>query len=848
MANPRGQRHAWIHQVGLVAFNYGIQRRSKDAGDLGVRLCLVWDALKDTDPDGLAEEEIRELSEVISELESVSKCSIWPLESDLPQRVRQNIESFLGGSKKDRRTNLVTKTGRLLQKLQAQEGSVQLFADPPKQAWDEYPDHIKIKLLLALRNQSRCSQCLSGAGDRSSSRWHPTRLLLKQGLQKGQDIASFDIVVSSDPIDFWQDIGLRIPLQAKRALRFADENSSPPIDPLEPEAAGFCHLLSYRTFARICFDFKEKQFVRVQDGFALQQRPSPGVGLSLRVVLQQYVLEVKDKISLAYIITSAFWQFYDTQILRHKWTSDSISFMPEEVGHTPRLSNKAYISIRFESGRKETDEYLDMDFLVHRFPRILSFAIILLEVGLGRSLQLRQFDGPVAQLNSDFEVATQALVELRELSWANFSNKDVYIKVIENCLQSTHYGIQQAANAATDTATLSLSDLNSRRSVEIDQRRRIFYNKVVWPLKWLAETGFQGNHDKVTFFSERTGPEPPALPPPTPRDEELMPMPSFHAGTMIDPHRWLDHLKQINQHVHRTLRNAPASSKGIRVAILDTGYDPSAPFFQDRARLSRVKGWKDFISASEAPVDTFGHGTFMATMLIEAAPVAELYIARVAEDTDKLIRRPSEVADAIRWAAIEKGADIISMSFGFPGTNEQIAKAIDEVRTSRAGKIIFLASAGNFGPYQDDTFPASHPAVIAFRATTSLGTFLDTNPINGNATSIAFGTYGDDIPQKLREYRPQVCQPGTSAATAIASGITAMILAYVTVLPMLVTWEDRVGLLLRAWTAEGMQKLFHRMSDDMGNRKRFLNPIKFFLDRPTDLARYCAIYDCLQGK
>ena len=117
-----------------------------------------------------------------------------------------------GRLKEDRKTRLVIKTDRLLRKLQAYESPVQLFAKPPKQARGEYPEHIKKKLLLGLRRQSRCSQCLAGAGDQSSSRWHPTRLLLKNGLQQDQNSASFDIVVSSDPIDFWQDICLRLPL------------------------------------------------------------------------------------------------------------------------------------------------------------------------------------------------------------------------------------------------------------------------------------------------------------------------------------------------------------------------------------------------------------------------------------------------------------------------------------------------------------------------------------------------------------------------------------------------------------------------------------------------------------
>lgn len=75
MASLRVQRHEWIHQVGLVALYYGIQRRSRDAGDLGVRLCLVSKTLNDADPAVLVNEEIPELSELVLELESICKVS-----------------------------------------------------------------------------------------------------------------------------------------------------------------------------------------------------------------------------------------------------------------------------------------------------------------------------------------------------------------------------------------------------------------------------------------------------------------------------------------------------------------------------------------------------------------------------------------------------------------------------------------------------------------------------------------------------------------------------------------------------------------------------------------------------
>ena len=124
---------------------------------------------------------------------------------------------------------------------------------------------------------------------------------------------------------------------------------------------------------------------------------------------------------------------------------------------------------------------------------------------------------------------------------------------------------------------------------------------------------------------------------------------------------------------------------------------------------------------------------------------------------------------------------------------------------------------------------------------------MDTNPVNESDTSAMFGTYGDDIPLKFREYKPHVCQPGTSAATAIAAGITAVILAYVAILPIVVPLDDKAGVLERIRTTEGIQKVFRRMSQNMGGCKWFLNPLRFFQDSRTDAGRYCAIYDCMQA-
>ncbi|KAH6982561.1 peptidase S8/S53 domain-containing protein [Ilyonectria destructans] len=328
-----------------------------------------------------------------------------------------------------------------------------------------------------------------------------------------------------------------------------------------------------------------------------------------------------------------------------------------------------------------------------------------------------------------------------------------------------------------------------------------------------------------------------------------LPSVQFHGSQKIDPKRWLDDLKAINRAISPRLRKLPAGSKGVRVAILDTGYNPKAPLLADQARSRCFKGWKDFVSGSDAPVDTFGHGTFMVTLLVESAPISEVHVARVAENTNNLPQSSSRIAQGIRWAGLQQNADIISMSFGFPvhdeETYEKISEAIEEVQKERRRRIIFLASAGNSGVYDDETFPATHPSVISIRATDSLGAFMKTNPENKSESPMVFGAIGDDIPVHLQQFCPDVSLPGTSAATAIAAGIAAVMLAYVLVLPQMVKTEHGEGILKRLWTTEGMKMMFMKMSDDMGQRRRFLNLSKFFLNKRTPESRYFAIYDCL---
>ena len=195
------------------------------------------------------------------------------------------------------------------------------------------------------------------------------------------------------------------------------------------------------------------------------------------------------------------------------------------------------------------------------------------------------------------------------------------------------------------------------------------------------------------------------------------------------------------------------------------------------------------------------------------------------------------------------------MSFGLPSDDQGICEAIETVQRNRQKNIVFLVSAGNSSE-DDENFPARHPSVISVYATDCNGEFLKSNSASTINRATILGTYGDDIPDSIREEfnttYPIVCKPGSSVATAIMAGISATMLAYVTILPSLVSPEGVLAassehVLGRLRTTEGMAAVLERLAqDDRYNaRLKAVKLAQFWKNRPGDVQRYCAIFDAL---
>lgn len=155
----------------------------------------------------------------------------------------------------------------------------------------------------------------------------------------------------------------------------------------------------------------------------------------------------------------------------------------------------------------------------------------------------------------------------------------------------------------------------------------------------------------------------------------------------------------------------------IIIAILDTGVSPSHPDLR-----GRVLAGFDFVNNDDDPRDDDGHGTFTAGVAgaegdngIGVAGIC--WRCRILPV--KVLNRRGRGSDAaiaagIRFAA-DRGARIISMSFGGPDDSRVLREA---VAYALERDVLLVAASGN-GQAEGNlpNYPAAYPGVVAVSAT-----------------------------------------------------------------------------------------------------------------------------------
>ncbi len=193
-------------------------------------------------------------------------------------------------------------------------------------------------------------------------------------------------------------------------------------------------------------------------------------------------------------------------------------------------------------------------------------------------------------------------------------------------------------------------------------------------------------------------------------------------------------------------------SPDITVALLDSGIDIGHPDFyhSDPDSLRIVDGY-NFLNNTTDIDDTMGHGTLVAGILGAIANNNEgiagvdqqcmIMPLKVVNDSGTNID-PNDVAVAIQHA-ITHNADIISMSFGWPG---ELSYELEEaMRNAIDANVLLIAAAGNDNAALD--YPARYASVAGVGALSPCNTRKrSSNDPAGISCDNDNRADGDDVP------------------------------------------------------------------------------------------------------
>ncbi|KAF4960853.1 hypothetical protein FGADI_686 [Fusarium gaditjirri] len=475
----------------------------------------------------------------------------------------------------------------------------------------------------------------------------------------------------------------------------------------------------------------------------------------------------KTKRILSLIIGYTVLHLYGTSWLQPGWGSSSIKFFQTTSNTVPlrpfietKLPKDGAMNVADDY---EDDEIDDMD-AGHCCPELVALAVVLLEIN---------FVKPFSQLAAMHDIQ---LIETRS-GRITLMDVDQVLEGEEGGEEGWRYQIPEESPLLEAIDNCLNPELWEDEGEPLDDEtlRSRIYDQVVRPLQDHLTTGFGieveslDQYAKNLDFSKWSQ----SIRAFQFFDDQTNDGPMFANEKEKYKIRKQDYMNVYDKFVGQHL--AKSTSRPVKIAILDTGIERGHALVEPRE--DSLKGKRNFYNPLQSNIaDTHGHGTFTASLIMDYAPDADLYIAKIA---DKENTRPDAgiVANAILHAVGEWQVDIISMSFGWPSSDfdgyEALEAAIDKAYSK---KVLMFAAAANSGGRLARAYPASSPHVICVHSTDALGNASSFSP-TADPNSINIATVGECVesawPTFLCESSNYDCvksRSGTSYAAPIIAG------------------------------------------------------------------------------
>lgn len=245
-----------------------------------------------------------------------------------------------------------------------------------------------------------------------------------------------------------------------------------------------------------------------------------------------------------------------------------------------------------------------------------------------------------------------------------------------------------------------------------------------------------------------------------------------------------------------------ATGRGVTVAVIDTGVDPTHPALQgvllrgydftrgrdggselsdvDQSTIAVLDEAKPgFVNQSTIAVldqstiavldgsdyAAFGHGTMVAGAIHLVAPRARILPLKAFRADGS--GYSSDVLRAI-YRAVQDGAKVLNMSFSFSTSSRELQRAIDHA-TSKG--VVPVASVGNDG-LRVPVYPAALPNVIGVASTTNADTLSD---FSNFGTDVAWVAAPGEAIVTTYPFGTYAAAWGTSFSAPFASGTAALL-------------------------------------------------------------------------